>query len=103
MQGKDEYLGSSVVVPSVRRESSDPPTLDWIEIIRCNKPAGEVFAAFELLHEKPPEPPNAEPPHTHKIVPEGIAPKLEKKRIEVRTQANVNMTLSCLYLVQQLA
>jgi hypothetical protein len=88
-QGKDEFLGSSVVIPSVRRNSSDPsPKLDWIEIIRYNKPAGEVLAAFELLEEEPPEPPNAEPPNaerpfTYKIVPKDIAPKLEKKTIEV--------------------
>ena len=57
--------------------------LDWIEIIRYNTPAGEVLAAFELLKEEPPEPPVAERPFTHKIVPKDIAPKLQKKTMEV--------------------
>ena len=89
-QGKDEFLGSSIVVPSIRQNSSEsdpssrPPKLDWIEIIRYNKPAGEVLAAFELLKEEPPEPPVAERPFTHKIVPKDIAPKLQKKTMEVR-------------------
>ena len=86
-QGKDEFLGSSVVIPSVRRELTDPPPkLDWIEIIRCNKPAGEVLAAFELSLQElklPSEPPDAESTHKHKPVPKNIAPKLQKKRIEV--------------------
>ena len=77
-QGKDEFLGSSIVAPSIRH-SPKPPELDWIEIVRCNKLAGEVLAAFELLQEVPPEPPNAEP----QPVPKDIAPKQQKMRIEV--------------------
>ena len=42
-----------------------------------------MLAAFELLQEKSPEPPNAEAPLAHKIVPKDIAPELEKKTIEV--------------------
>ena len=42
-----------------------------------------MLAAFELLKE-PPEPPVAERPFTHKIVPKDIAPKLQKKTMEVR-------------------
>ena len=86
-QGKDEFLGSSVVIPSVRQESSDRPKLDWIEIVRCNKPAGEVLAAFELSLQElklPSEPSDAKSvTRKHKPVPKDIAPKLQKKRIEV--------------------
>ena len=42
-----------------------------------------MLAAFELLQEKSPEPPNAETPLAHKIVPKDVAPELKKKTIEV--------------------
>jgi hypothetical protein len=63
--------------------------LDWIEIVRYNKSAGEMLAAFELLldegGEMPFAPPKASLPHTHYLVPSGIRPVLQKTRIEVCT------------------
>ena len=63
------------------------PRLDWIEIVRYNKSAGEMLAAFELLldegGELPFAPPKASHPHTHYLVPSGIRPVLQKTRIEV--------------------
>lgn len=50
------------------------PELNWIEIVRQNKPAGELLAAFELSEECPPP---------TQIVPEGIRPTLQRTRIEV--------------------
>lgn len=41
-----------------------------------------MLAAFELLKEEPPEPPDAERSFRH--VPKEIAPKLQKKTMEVR-------------------
>ena len=71
------------MIPYVRPKASDPSgpaaekrlRLDWIEIVRYNKPAGEVLAAFELLQESPQPPPQN--------VPEGIRPTLQRTRIEV--------------------
>lgn len=94
IQGKDEFLGSSVVIPTVRLTLDIPaPRLDWIEIVRYNKSAGEMLAAFELLldegGELPFAPPKASHPHTHYLVPSGIRPVLQKMRIEVSEMAPV--------------
>ena len=87
-QGKDEFLGVSTITPTVRLTLDIPaPRLDWIEIVRYNKSAGEMLAAFELLldegGELPFAPPKASHPHTHYLVPSGIRPVLQKTRIEV--------------------
>ena len=76
------------MIPTVRLTLDIPaPRLDWIEIIRYNKSAGEMLAAFELLldegGEMPFAPPKASLPHTHYLVPSGIRPVLQKTRIEV--------------------
>ena len=89
-QGKDDFLGSSVVLPTARLSLDIPaPKLNWEEIIRYNAPAGEVLAAFELLlhdgdADLPPLPSKASLPHTHYLVPDHIRPVLQKTRIEVR-------------------
>ena len=89
LQSKDDFLGSSVVLPTVRLSLDIPaPKLYWVDIVRCNKPAGEVLAAFELLLDDgdtalPPLPSKAYSPHTHYLVPEYIRPVLQKTRIEV--------------------
>lgn len=88
LQGKDEFLGVSIVIPTVRLTLDvAAPRLDWVEIIRYNKSAGEMLAAFELLldegGELPFAPPKASHPHTHYLVPSGIRPVLQKMRIEV--------------------
>ena len=76
------------MIPTVRLTLDIPaPRLDWIEIVRYNKSAGEMLAAFELLldegGEMPFAPPKASLPHTHYLVPSGIRPVLQKTRIEV--------------------
>ena len=99
-QGKDEFLGSSVAIPTIRLTLDTPaPKLHWTEIIRYNKPAGEVLAAFELLlddgdAELPPIPAKASLPLTHYLVPDYIRPVLQKTRIEVRKH-NVSSMSSC--------
>ena len=82
------------MLPTVRLSLDIPaPKLSWAEIVRCNKPAGEVLAAFELLlddgdAELPPLPTKAELPLTHYLVPKHIRPVLQKTRIEVRKKTN---------------
>ena len=91
-QGKDDFLGSSVVLPTVRLSLDIPaPKLYWAKIVHCNKSAGEILAAFELLLDDgdtalPPLPTEASLPHTHYLVPDNIRPVLQKTRIEVRKQ-----------------
>lgn len=82
------------MIPTVRLTLDVPaPRLDWIEIIRYNKLAGEMLAAFELLldegGELPFAPPKASHPHTHYLVPSGIRPVLQKMRIEVREKCHL--------------
>ena len=49
-QGQDEFIGQTVVKPVVRLSlETAGPRLDWYPIIRYNKYAGELLAAFELL------------------------------------------------------
>ena len=101
-QGKDEFLGTSTVTPTVRLTLDVPaPRLDWFEIVRYNKSAGEMLAAFELLldegGELPFAPPKASHPHTHYLVPSGIRPVLQKMRIEVSSCVGVVGMLSVVY------
>ena len=50
LQGAEEYLGCIVVQPVVRMSPHSPkPVLDWFEIERYNKPAGDLLGAFELI------------------------------------------------------
>ena len=85
--------------PTVRLTLDNPaPKLDWVEIVRYNKPAGEVLAAFELLLDDgdatlPPVPTKASLPLTHYLVPDHIRPVLQKTRIEVR-----HLCMQCLML-----
>ena len=80
------------MLPTVRLSLDIPaPKLYWAKIVRCNKSAGEILAAFELLLDDgdtslPPLPTKASLPHTHYLVPDNIRPVLQKTRIEVRTQ-----------------
>ena len=52
-QGKDEYLGSSTVTPTMRLDRDlkgrKLPRLAWYDIKRYHRNAGEVLAAFELM------------------------------------------------------
>lgn len=64
------------------------PQLDWYEITRYNKSAGEMLVAFELLLDEGASLSlgrltKAPHPADHYIVPEGIRPKLKQMRIEV--------------------
>ena len=49
-QGENEYLGKTVVVPTVRLSmDTAAPRLDWYGIERYTSYAGELLGAFELL------------------------------------------------------
>lgn len=54
VQGKSEYLGSTVVVPSVQVASDQYvlPTLQYYPLHFGNLSGGDVLAAFELLEVK---------------------------------------------------
>jgi hypothetical protein len=88
--GKDEYLGSSTVTPTMRLDRDlkgrKLPRLAWYDIKRYHRNAGEVLAAFELMliqeDTDPPFPP-PKAPEKHYQVPSGIRPILQKTRIEV--------------------
>ena len=74
------------MIPTVRLKRDNPsPRLDWVEIVRYNRAAGEVLVACELLliegSELPPNPPGQP---SHYLVPADIRPKLQKTRVDVR-------------------
>lgn len=76
------------------QDVKDLPQLDWYEITRYNKSAGEVLVAFELLLDDGAPPSlghlwKAPDPAEHYMVPEGIRPELKQMRIEV-----INMIIS---------
>lgn len=49
-QGQSEYLGRIVVQPFVwTSPESKGVVLEWFEIERYMKPAGELLGAFELI------------------------------------------------------
>ncbi len=54
-QGKPEYLGRCLVKPKVKLEGEAytspewPPALEWHDVYRGPRQAGELLAAFELL------------------------------------------------------
>ena len=91
LQGKDEYLGTSTVIPVVRlTEEVHVPQLDWVEIVRFNKSAGEVLVACELSLDDGAKIPmidltesKAPHPQTHYQVPSCIRPESQNMRIEV--------------------
>ena len=50
LQGCHEFIGRTEACPVVRLSLDTPgPRLDWFPIVRYNKRAGELLAAFELL------------------------------------------------------
>lgn len=49
-QGRNEYIGRTEAKPVVCLKMDTPrPHLDWYSILRYNKKAGDLLAAFELL------------------------------------------------------
>uniref|UniRef100_A0A4X2M035 Dysferlin n=1 Tax=Vombatus ursinus TaxID=29139 RepID=A0A4X2M035_VOMUR len=102
--GADEYLGRCICRPSLHRA----PRLTWFPIVRGNRPAGELLAAFELIQrEKPaihhipgfepdeisvvadetedtdlPYPPPQREANIY-VVPQGIKPVLQRTAIEI--------------------
>lgn len=55
-QGDSEFIGRALARPVVKLASEKydkpnfPPALEWFEIQRGDEKAGELLAAFELLH-----------------------------------------------------
>ena len=50
LQGQSEYLGRIVLQPLVRmRPRCESAVLEWFQIERYTKPAGELLGAFELI------------------------------------------------------
>ena len=55
-QGDSEFIGRAFARPVVKLASEKydkphfPPALEWFEIQRGDEKAGELLAAFELLH-----------------------------------------------------
>ena len=79
--------------PTVHLKMDDTsPRLDWVEIVRYNRAAGEVLVACELFllteggELLPKLQGSASTPgqRSHFLVPDEIKPKLETKRIDVR-------------------
>ena len=51
LQGQNEYIGMLMISPVVRMtRDTQEPVLEWFPIFRYNKSAGEILAAFELIH-----------------------------------------------------
>ena len=51
LQGQNEYIGMLMVSPVVRMtHDTQEPVLEWFPVFRYNKSAGEILAAFELIH-----------------------------------------------------
>ncbi|XP_065062327.1 otoferlin-like isoform X2 [Rhopilema esculentum] len=109
--GDSEFIGRALARPIVKlaTEKYDkpnfPPALEWFEIQRGDEKAGELLAAFELLHVvdegKCFLPKEEEPVNTQDgpiiPVPDGIRPVMKKHRIEVlfwgvREMKRVNLT-----------
>ena len=51
LQGEPDFLGRAVVTPRVKldEETYEPAPLEWWDIYRGTKKAGEILASFELL------------------------------------------------------
>ena len=55
-QGDSEFIGRALARPIVKMATEKydkpnfPPALEWFEILRGDEKAGELLAAFELLH-----------------------------------------------------
>ena len=50
-KGKDEFIGRSIVKPTVKLNGAEPPSpqLLWYEIEKGGEDGGELLAAFELF------------------------------------------------------
>ncbi|XP_033842448.1 fer-1-like protein 6 [Periophthalmus magnuspinnatus] len=87
--GKAEYLGSTVVVPTVQLASVDyvPPALQYFPLHCGNLDGGDVLAAFELLEIQEARPRNLPQLETNEAgfltVPQNIRPVLSTYRLEV--------------------
>jgi hypothetical protein len=85
--GQNEFLGIVKVSPLVRMSPDiESPVLEWFQITRYGKPAGEILAAFELIrigdHGWVPPELKTGPDNCFAIPPE-IQPEVKKMRVEV--------------------
>ncbi|KAL3317881.1 hypothetical protein Ciccas_003458 [Cichlidogyrus casuarinus] len=82
----DQYLGRCEATPSVQIDPDDKPKirLNWFDIYRHGRKAGQVLAAFEMiLMEKvdlPMPPPRLADRY---MVPHGIRPEMQLTRVEI--------------------
>ncbi|NXO69106.1 FR1L4 protein, partial [Phainopepla nitens] len=93
--GSPEFLGQAFAVPQVKlvNEPYTKPALQFFDIYRGTKAAGELIATFELIElnysgyledVEPKEPNCLEDPRAGRfIIPEGIRPVLKEFRIEI--------------------
>ena len=94
-------------MPTVLETYDEPSArLDWVEIVRYNRSAGDVLIACELIlleegGKLPQDPPKATDDCNHFMVPETIKPKLQKMRIEVRELAGTNSYNSLIYVSEK--
>ncbi|XP_062991896.1 dysferlin isoform X2 [Elgaria multicarinata webbii] len=82
--GADEFLGRCICKPSM----DHMPKLSWHPVVRGNRNAGELLAAFELIQREKsedsdlPYPPPQREPNIY-MVPQGIKPVLQRTAIEI--------------------
>ncbi|XP_028412829.1 myoferlin-like isoform X1 [Dendronephthya gigantea] len=84
--GKDEYIGRTIVKPTVKLNGSQPPSpqLLWYDITKGDEDAGEMLAAFELFLDEGADLPFAPPLRNELyLVPSGVRPVLQRTAIEV--------------------
>eukprot|EP00043_Microstomoeca_roanoka_P019046 m.208684 g.208684 ORF g.208684 m.208684 type:complete len:2004 (-) comp16932_c1_seq2:1013-7024(-) len=93
--GSDDFLGRTRGTPRVRsRVDNNIPKLQWYPVERAGEPAGEILAAFELVHMVDTDDFALPPPKTIKEattkslrkiipVPNDIRPKLRLVRIDI--------------------
>ncbi|KAL5474945.1 hypothetical protein EMCRGX_G026978 [Ephydatia muelleri] len=98
----DDHLGWAFCKPLVRlKQNAPPPELEWTEISRLRKRAGDALVTFELLlnngslqTDLPPGP----PPKRYSI-PDHIKPEVKPSRIELLCWGVRDMKRFCLMAV----
>ena len=98
----DDHLGWAFCTPLVRlKQSAPPPELEWTEITRLRKSAGDALVTFELLLNNgslQTDLPPGLPPKRYSI-PDNIKPEVKPSRIELLCWGVRDMKRFCLMAV----